>query len=234
MRYRLILAGEAHHEVSLLARVLGVSRAGYYGWKNRGESRRQREDAALAEKIRAIHAGSRCTYGSPRVHAELRQGHGVRCSRKRVARLVREHGLVGVHRRRRCLTKQDTQAAPAPDLTGRAFTAERPGEKLVGDITYLPTEEEAVPGRRARPGHPQGGRVLDGRAHACRTGLRRDPRRRRPRRARRAGDLPLRSRHPVHLRAVPRRLRAVERAAIDWAGPGRASTTRSPSRSGLR
>lgn len=142
MKYRLILAEEAHHEVSLMCRVLGVSRAGYYAWKNRGESRRQREDAALAEKIRAIHSGSRGTYGSPRVHAELRQGHGVRCSRKRVARLMREHDLVGVHRRRRrCLTKQDTQAAPAPDLLGRDFTAERPGEKLVGDITYLPTEE---------------------------------------------------------------------------------------------
>ncbi|WP_079045637.1 IS3 family transposase [Carbonactinospora thermoautotrophica] len=142
MKYRLIEAEKAHHGVSLLARVLGVSRQGYYAWKNRGESRRQREDAALLEKIRAIHVGSRCTYGSPRVHAELRENHRVRVSRKRVARLMRAAGLQGCHRRRRGgLTRRDPAASPAPDLVQRNFHAAAPNRLWTADLTHVPTLE---------------------------------------------------------------------------------------------
>ena len=138
--YRLIDAEKAHHAVSRLCRVLGVSRAGYYAWQGRGPSARARQDAALTSKIQAIHERSRGTYGAPRVHAELRLDHGVRVARKRVARLMRTAGLAGCHRRRRRgLTRRDPQAAPAPDLVGRWFTAPAPDRVWTADITYVPT-----------------------------------------------------------------------------------------------
>jgi putative transposase len=97
--YRLIEAEKAHHAVSRLCRVLGVSRASYYTWTTRGPSARARKDAALTERIRAVHQRSRGTYGAPRIHAELRLGHGIHVGRKRVARLMRAAGLIGYHRR---------------------------------------------------------------------------------------------------------------------------------------
>jgi transposase InsO family protein len=105
--YRLIDAEKAHHHVSRLTRVLGVSRAGYYAWASRPPSQRTLTDAYLAQQVRTIHARSRGTYGAPRVHAELRLGLDIHLGSKRVARLMREHGLQGIHRRRR---------QPAPGL----------------------------------------------------------------------------------------------------------------------
>jgi transposase InsO family protein len=92
-------------------------------------------------EIAGIHSGHRGAYESKRVTVELRR-NGRLINRKRVERLMRERGIVGItRRRRRSLTKQDPAAAPAPDLIGRDFTAQAPGERFVGDITYLPTEE---------------------------------------------------------------------------------------------
>jgi putative transposase len=114
--------------------------AGFYAWQGRGPSARARQDEALTAQIRAIHQRSRGTYGAPRVHAELRLDHSVGVSRKRVARLMRSAGLVGCHRRRRRgLTRRDPQTTPAPDLVGRAFTAQRPDQVWTADITYIPT-----------------------------------------------------------------------------------------------
>ncbi|WP_406424626.1 IS3 family transposase [Streptomyces sp. NBC_00842] len=131
------------YSVALLCRVTGISRSTYYAWlgaRPAAAERRCAEDA-LAEEIREIHASSRGAYGVPRVHAALRRkGHAI--NRKKVERIMRERDIRGVtRRRRRHLTQQDTKAAPAPDLVGRDFTATRPGTKLVGDITYLPTVE---------------------------------------------------------------------------------------------
>jgi putative transposase len=140
MIFRLIDQEKAHHPVSLLCRVLGVSRAGFYAWQSRPPSARARADQALTEQIRQIHTRSRATYGAPRIHAELRLDHGVHVGRRRVARLVRSAGLVGCHRRRRRgLTRRDPQAAPAPDLLQRDFTAQRPDQVWAADITYIPT-----------------------------------------------------------------------------------------------
>jgi putative transposase len=99
--YRLINAEKAHHQVSRLARVLGVSRAGYDAWTSRPPSERTMVDASLGEQLRQIHAHSRGTYGAPRVHAELGLGLDIHVGRQRVARLLRDHGLQGIHRRRR-------------------------------------------------------------------------------------------------------------------------------------
>lgn len=140
MIFRLIDQEKAHHAVSLLCRVLGVSRAGFYAWRSRPLSARAVVDQQLIEQIRAIHARSRATYGAPRIHAELRLDHGVCVGRKRVARLMRTAGLVGCHRRKgRGLTRRDPTTAPAPDLVERAFTAQRPDQLWVADITYVPT-----------------------------------------------------------------------------------------------
>lgn len=143
-RYRFISEHHATYGVTRLCRVLAVKRRqGYYEWLAAQPARQQRAEAddELAAQIRAIHAEHKGGYGSPRVTTELRR-RGRRVNRKRVERIMRERGIVGItRRRRRSLTKQDTSAAPAPDLIGRDFTAQAPGQRLVGDITYLPTQE---------------------------------------------------------------------------------------------
>jgi putative transposase len=139
--FKFIDAEKAYYPISLLCRILKVSRSGYYGWKDRSPSKRDRENAALTEKIREIHNRSRRIYGYPRVHAELR-ALGVRCSRKRVARLMRKAGLQGCIRgRRKRTTRRDEHAVPAPDRVGRNFSAAAPNKLWTADITYVHTQE---------------------------------------------------------------------------------------------
>jgi len=133
---------KANHPVAMMCRVLGVSTSGYYDWRKRGISARARRDAELTERIVQIHRASRGTYGAPRIHAELVLGQGIRCSRKRVARLMRRAGLAGVHRRRpRGLTRRDPARPASPDLVRRAFTASAPDHLWVGDLTQHATNE---------------------------------------------------------------------------------------------
>ena len=139
--YKLIEAERTGFPVQLMCRMLGVSRSGYYDWRDRRPSRRSRENTALTERIREIHQRSRETYGSPRVHAELRS-LGVRCSRKRVARLMRGAGLEGCMRgQRRGTTRRGKRSAPAEDLVKRNFAATRMDRVWVADITYVATQE---------------------------------------------------------------------------------------------
>ena len=118
--------------VRVACRVLQVSASGFYEWRTRPPSARQVADEQLLETIRQIHSGSRGTYGSPRVHAELRLGLGVRCGRKRVERLMARAGICGVHRR-----KGRSRPAPAvhDDLVARRFHADGPDRLWVTDIT---------------------------------------------------------------------------------------------------
>jgi putative transposase len=134
---------KASFPVWALCRVLRVSRSGYYEWKDRPPSKRERENATLTERIREIHQRSRETYGYPRVHAELR-ALGLRCNRKRVARLMRKDGLRGCMRgpKRKHTTHQDSLAVRAPDLVERNFVAPAPDRLRTADITYLPTDED--------------------------------------------------------------------------------------------
>jgi putative transposase len=130
---------KAAYAVATMCRVLGVSPSGYYAWRTRPPCARGQADQALLERIRTIHMHSRQTYGAPRIHAELRES-GVRCSRKRVARLMRQAGVAGAHRRgRQRTTVRDPQAAPAPDLVARVFHAEHPDRLWIADITYVRT-----------------------------------------------------------------------------------------------
>jgi len=133
-------ANQAYFPVAAMARVLSVSKAGYYAWAGRPPSARAVADAALLKRIRTVHLSSRETYGSPRVHALLR-GLGERHSRKRIARLMREAGLAGASHRRGgpVTTRRDQEARPAPDLVDRNFAAEAPNQLWVADITFVPT-----------------------------------------------------------------------------------------------
>jgi putative transposase len=132
-------ANQAVFPIAAMARVLGVSEAGYPAWRRRPPPARCASDAALLKRIRTIHAVSRGTYGAPRIHAELRS-EGQPVGRKRVARLMRGAGLNGVSRRKGTrTTRRGAEARPAPDLVGRTFTAERPNQLWVADVTYIPT-----------------------------------------------------------------------------------------------
>jgi putative transposase len=117
-----------------------VSPSGYYAWQQRPPSPRSLDDAVLTERIRAIHAASDENYGSPNIHAELRD-EGTRVGRKRVARLMRSAGLRGVSRRRGFVvtTERDPKQRPAPDLVNRQFVADAPNQLWVADMTYVPT-----------------------------------------------------------------------------------------------
>ena len=121
-----------------MCRLLGVSPSGYYAWVKRRPSRRARADADLTEQIRVAHAGSRGTYGAPRVQAEL-AAKGIRAGRKRIARLMAQSGLAGVSRRKFVTTTVNDGGRQAPDLVERNFVAERPDLLWVADITYIPT-----------------------------------------------------------------------------------------------
>jgi putative transposase len=133
-------SNQADFPIATMARVLGVSESGYHAWRGRAPSARAVEDKMLLKKIRTVHATSRETYGSPRIHAELR-ATGSRHGRKRIARLMRATALTGASRRRKGVTttRRDKDARPAPDLVDRDFTAAGPDKLWVADITFVPT-----------------------------------------------------------------------------------------------
>ncbi len=144
MIYTFMEAEKANHRVSAMCRTMKVSKSGFYGWRGRPPSKRAKVDASLSEKIARIHGDSRGIYGAPRIHFELRT-LGVRCARKRVARLMREAGLFGCGGRRRrvrtTLRSRAEHTPPAPDLVKRSFTPEAPDRLWVADITYVRTWE---------------------------------------------------------------------------------------------
>ncbi|GAA1194882.1 IS3 family transposase [Pseudonocardia alaniniphila] len=128
--------------VDPILRVLGIAPSTYYGWldRQRRPSERQQADAVLLAEIATIHDRSGGTYGSPRMHATL-QRRGVRVSRKRVERLMREAGVQGAFLRKKwrtSSTRQNPAATPAPDLVNRNFTAPAPNRLWVADATRIP------------------------------------------------------------------------------------------------
>lgn len=145
MRFRFIQAHRAEHAVVTMCRVLRVSKAGFYAWLSRPESKRRREETRLKVEIAAVHRKSRRRYGSPRVHEELRR-RGIRLARKRVARLMRESGLKGRKRRGRLPRTTDSNHSHplVENVLQRRFSVAEVGgldRVWVSDITYLPTRE---------------------------------------------------------------------------------------------
>jgi putative transposase len=140
MRYAFIAGQVAEFAVCVLCPALEVSVSGYYAWRSRAPSARQQADAALSARIRMAFDAGRGVYGSPRIHATLRH-QGLRCGRKRVARLMRRQGLCAArpHQRKpRTTDSQHTQPV-APNLLARDFTAPAPNRKWVADITGITT-----------------------------------------------------------------------------------------------
>jgi putative transposase len=117
-----------------------VSTSGYYDWVDRAPCARHKANEALAVHIHDAFTASDETYGMPRVRAHLRD-EGIKASRKRVARLMRQNHWRGVSRRRGyCVTTQrDKRQRPAPDLVNRQFVATDINQLWVADMTYLPT-----------------------------------------------------------------------------------------------
>lgn len=132
-------ANQAIFPISTMSRTLGVSRSGFYAWRDRAPSARSTADADLMVRIKAIHTGSRETYGAPRIHAELAD-EGIQIGRKRVERLMKAAGIAGVSRRKASRTTfRDQRVRPACDLVDRNFYADEPDRLWVADITYVPT-----------------------------------------------------------------------------------------------
>jgi putative transposase len=138
-RFRFVEQERARYPIRILCEALGVSPSGYYAWRSRGPSARERSNADLTAEIRRAHARSRGTYGVPRIWADLTEA-GRHVSRNRVARLMRTEHLTGVHRRRFVRTTiPDEHADLAPDLVNRDFHPGGPDRLWVADITAIPT-----------------------------------------------------------------------------------------------
>jgi len=137
--FHFVSSHEDLYPVEKLCAHAGVSRSGYYAWTSRGPSERTVADAHLEDTIRTIHHRSRRTYGAPRVEGQLRH-LGICVGRKRVARIMRQAHLVGAHSRKKW-RRGKLDVAPAPDHLNRNFSASRPNETWVADVTEFATGE---------------------------------------------------------------------------------------------
>jgi putative transposase len=135
--FRFMSTNQALFPIASMARMLCVSTAGYYAWRDRPASAHVQADAALLKQVRTVYANSRQIYGAPRIHAQLR-AEGAKHGRKRIARLMREAGLVGACHRQGgpTTTQRNKEARPAPDLVDRDFTAQT--HASVYYIYYIP------------------------------------------------------------------------------------------------
>lgn len=141
MKYAFIEAHKKDFPIRRLCHVLEVSESGYYAWRKRAPSKRKRADEELGKRIEDAYQNNRRVYGSPRLHAELKE-QGMRCGRKRVARLMRERGINAKPKRRKLKTTDSNHSNPvAPNLLNRDFTADAPNTKWVADITGIETRE---------------------------------------------------------------------------------------------
>ena len=142
MKYAFITEHQAEFHIQRMCRVLGVQRSGDYAWCRRKPSARAQANDVLVEQIRAEHATSRKTYGSPRIQVVLRRKGGV-CGKNRVARLMRLHGIVAQQRHKwhPTTTQRQPGVVPAPNRLNQDFTAAQPNEKWVSDFTYIDTAE---------------------------------------------------------------------------------------------
>jgi transposase InsO family protein len=125
----------------MMCELFEVKRSDYYKYLKQPVSERKKKDEILESKIRIIHSKSKKIYGSPRIHAELKE-YGERVSRKRVARIMKDNKIVSISKKRFKATTNSKHSFPVcPNLLSQDFTAEKTDQKWVSDITYIPTEE---------------------------------------------------------------------------------------------
>ena len=139
-RFQFVADHQDTFEVKRLCELVEIGRSSFYAWLKGIPARQQRavDDAELAARIRTVHDTDN-TCGAPRITAELNDGAPAegRVNHKRVARVMREHGIVGYRRRRRVRTTiPEPSDQKVPDLLKRDFTAPGPNQRYVGDITY--------------------------------------------------------------------------------------------------
>jgi transposase InsO family protein len=141
MKYQFIEDHKHDFPIVVMCGVLAVSESGFYAWRKRPTCQRKREDAHLKQEIRQVFEEHVGRYGAPRIYREL-SDEGISCSRKRVARLMREEEIAAKRKHRRVnTTKRDESHPVAPNLLNREFTASAPNKKWVTDITYIPTKQ---------------------------------------------------------------------------------------------
>ena len=141
MKYPRIDEHRGNYPTRWMCAAMSVSDRGFRSWRSRGESRRRQGDRRLLINIRSSFEKSERTYGSPRVLKDLRD-LGQRTSKKRIARIMRENGIVAVQRRRFKITTQSGHDFPIhPNVLDREFRVEQPNRVWLGDITYIRTEE---------------------------------------------------------------------------------------------
>ena len=142
MKFAFVRDHQGAFPVELLCEVLGVSRSGYYAWRDRPPSPAAVRRSRLVEQIREAHAEARSVYGSPRVHREL-EARGVACCENTVARLMREHGIRSKARRRFVVRTTDSRhdRPVAENVLAREFYPDRTDTAWAADITYVPTAE---------------------------------------------------------------------------------------------
>ena len=141
MRFEFMKQYRQEFSIEKMAKILNVSRSGYYDFLEKGKSKREIENERLKKKIKNIHESNRKVYGSPRVYNELKK-QGERCSRRRVAKLMREEGIQAKMRKKwKKTTCVDNRMEPSANYLDQNFIIEEPNKVWVSDITYIWTEE---------------------------------------------------------------------------------------------
>jgi len=141
MKFRFMKEHQEFHAVEMMARLFEVSRSGYYAWKHRMKSKREREDVILLNEMKKIQEEVKYRYGSPRVTAELKR-RGFRGGKNRIARLMRENRLGRRAKKRfRSTTKSNHGKPVAENLLNREFSVDQPNKVWVSDISYIATAE---------------------------------------------------------------------------------------------
>jgi transposase InsO family protein len=139
MRYQFIQQHQDQFPVRAQCRVLNVSASGFYAWQQRQPSQQKQANLLLSVQVRAVFEKNRCCYGSPRIHQEL-QAQGIRCSQKRVARLMKAENLRARTRRAFKVTTDSAHALPvARNLLAQQFQVAKKNQVWCSDITYIPT-----------------------------------------------------------------------------------------------
>ena len=142
MIYKFMAEHEGEFGIVRMSRILGVGRSGYYAWRSRPICLRRQANEALVAQIDEEFRRSQETYGSPRIHAAL-QRKGMRCGRKRIARLMQLHGMTARKKQKRhpMTTQREAGVLPAPNLLNQEFSSPAPNQKWVSVITYIDTAE---------------------------------------------------------------------------------------------
>ena len=141
MRFEFIRSHHSSFSVQRMCRLFGVTRSGYYSWRNRGESKRAKANKELLDEIKRVYWQSRRTYGSPRITRELNEG-GIFCGENRVSRLMRENNIIAKTKKRyKVTTNSSHKLAVVSNVIEQDFHAERTNQIWASDITYIWTRE---------------------------------------------------------------------------------------------